>query len=107
MKFHLDEHVSHAVLQGLLRRGLDATISEQVHLLGATDAEQLAYCTREDRVMVSHDADMLRLAAGGTPHAGIAYCHNQKYKAGVLISKLLALASRVSPEEMRGRIEFL
>jgi hypothetical protein len=49
---------------------------------------------------------MLRLAAGGTPHAGIAYCHNRKYKVGKLLSKLLNLAARVPEEEIKksGRI---
>ena len=75
--------------------------------MGATDDDQLAYSLRETRVMVSHDTDMLRLAAAGQQHAGIAYCHKQKYKVGDLILKLLALASRVSAEEMMNRVEFL
>ena len=107
MKFHIDEHVSDAVAQGLRRRGFDVTTTAQAGLLGAPDADQLAYCRREEKVMVSHDADMLRLAATGTPHAGIAYCHNQKYKPGQLIARLLLLSSRISPEEMKNRIEFL
>ena len=57
--------------------------------------------------MVSNDPDMLRLAASGTQHAGVAYCHARKYKIGELVLKLLALASRVTAEEMRNRIEFL
>jgi hypothetical protein len=57
--------------------------------------------------MVTHDTDMLRLAASGLSHAGGAYSRNQKYKTGELISKLLALAKRVSDDEIRGRVEFL
>jgi hypothetical protein len=54
-----------------------------------------------------HDADMLRLASAGTPHAGVAYCHGQKYKVGPLVLKILALASRLTPETVRGRVVFL
>lgn len=57
--------------------------------------------------MVSHDADMLRLAAAGVMHSGIVYCHNQRYRSGELILKLLALAGRVSSTEMQNRVEFL
>jgi predicted nuclease of predicted toxin-antitoxin system len=107
VRFHADENVSEAVAQGLLRRGFDITTTNEVGLRGATDEEQLAYALRESRVMISHDADMLRLASAGTPHAGLAYCHGQKYKVGQLVLKLLALASRLSPQAMDGRVEFL
>jgi hypothetical protein len=50
---------------------------------------------------------LLRLASAGATHAGVAYCHGQKYKIGRLVLKLLALGSRVTPEEMFGRIQFL
>jgi len=107
VKFHTDENVTEAVALGLRRRGLDVTTTSEAGLMGATDDDQLAYSLRETRVMVSHDTDMLRLAAAGQQHAGIAYCHKQKYKVGDLILKLLALASRVSAEEMMNRVEFL
>jgi hypothetical protein len=107
VKFHTDEHVANAVVMGLRRRGQDVTTSAQVRLLGKSDEEQLAFCDREQRVMVSHDPDMLRLAAAGVSHAGVAFCHSQKYKTGRFIGKLLALAARIPPEKMRGRIEYL
>lgn len=95
MKFHTDEHVSEAVVLGLRRRGLDVTTTSQAGMLGAKDETQLAHCLHEERVMVSHDADMLRLAAASVPHAGIAYCHNQKYKAGELILRLCIIEPRI------------
>jgi predicted nuclease of predicted toxin-antitoxin system len=107
MKFHADEHVSEAVALGLRRRGFDITTTPQARLLSADDDKQLAYCLLQRRVIITHDADMLRLAAAGISHAGIAYCHNQKYKVGPLLSKLLSLAARVSSDQMHARIEFL
>jgi len=107
MRFHTDEHVPFAVVLGLRRRGLDVTTTPDAGLLGAPDEDQLGYCRREGRVMVSHDPDMLRLAAEGAAHAGIAHCHAQKYKTGQLIQRLLLLSSRVSASEMSNRIEFL
>jgi predicted nuclease of predicted toxin-antitoxin system len=107
MRFHTDENVTEAVALGLRRRGFDVTTTAQAELLGATDQEQLGYCFREGRVIITHDEDMLRLASSGTAHAGIAYCHQNKYKVGGLILKLLALPGRVTAEEIRGRVEFL
>jgi predicted nuclease of predicted toxin-antitoxin system len=107
MQFDTDETVSEAIAHGLRRRGFDVTTTNDANLRGASDELQLAFSLNQRRIMVSHDADMLRLAAAGTPHAGIAYCHNQKYKVGDLVLKLLALAGRATEEEMRDRVEFL
>jgi hypothetical protein len=107
MKFHTDENVSAAVASGLRRRGFDVTTTQEAGLLRASDLDQLAYGLREGRIVVSHDADMLRLAASNVAHAGIAYCHQGKYKAGPLLARLLMLAGRVPEREMHNRIEFL
>lgn len=107
MKFHADEHVPDAVILGLRRRGFDATTTADAALIGASDSNQIAYCLKANRVIITHDADILRLAADGAAHAGIAYCHNQKYKIGQLLSKLLQLAARVPEEQIKNRVEFL
>lgn len=57
--------------------------------------------------MISHDADMLRLAVSGVKHAGIVYCHKQKYREGAIVNKLLILAGKYLAKDMINRIEFL
>ncbi len=69
--FLLDEHVAHAVAQALRRRGIDAQTATEAGLLGATDAEVLAYAQRAGRIVVTHDDDFLRLHHR-QPHAGMA-----------------------------------
>lgn len=66
MEFHLDENVSEAIALGLRRRGHSVSTTPEAHLLGVTDEEQLAFALRESRIMISHDTDMLRLAAAGS-----------------------------------------
>jgi predicted nuclease of predicted toxin-antitoxin system len=107
MKFHTDENVSDAVALGLARRGFDITTTTGAQLRGVSDEEQLAHCLKEQRVLVTHDADLLRLAASGTSHAGIAYCHIRQHKPGTLIQKLLALGAATTGDKMKNRIEFL
>jgi predicted nuclease of predicted toxin-antitoxin system len=75
IKYHLDEHVSNAVAEGLRRRGVDVTTTAQARLISQSDDAQLAFATESDRVLVTHDDDFLRRHSRGEPHAGIAYCH--------------------------------
>ncbi len=41
IKFHLDENVNNAIVQGLRRRGIDVTTTPEQSLIGASDEEQL------------------------------------------------------------------
>jgi predicted nuclease of predicted toxin-antitoxin system len=107
LRFHLDEHVPAAVAEGLRRRGVDVTTTAESGLLSADDREQLEHARREGRVLVTHDADFLRLHRLDLPHAGIVYGHSGDYSAGQVIRFLLFLAEILSPEEMVGRVEFL
>lgn len=42
MRFHLDEHVAHAIAHGLRRRGIDVTTTVETGLLSAPDDDHLA-----------------------------------------------------------------
>jgi predicted nuclease of predicted toxin-antitoxin system len=95
------------VALALRRRGFDVTTSAEARLLSATDSQQLAYCVRVQRVIITHDSDMIRLSSTGVEHFGIAYCHPTKYKIGGLLRKLLSLAQRIPQDQMRGRVDFL
>lgn len=37
MRFHLDEHVDHAIARGLRNRGIEVTTATDAGLLGASD----------------------------------------------------------------------
>lgn len=71
LRFHLDEHVATAIAMGLRRRGIDVTTTIEAGLAGASDEEQLRHALVEGRVMVTHDADFLRLHREETDHCGI------------------------------------
>jgi predicted nuclease of predicted toxin-antitoxin system len=60
MRFHLDEHVAHAIAAGLRRRGIDVTTTVDAGLLSAPDEEHLAFAKRDARVIVTQDSDFLR-----------------------------------------------
>ncbi len=92
---------------GLRRRGIDVTTTRDAGLLGAPDSEQLSYANAQQCVIVTMDADFLRLAAENTKHAGIVYCEQGSRTIGQLLDLLVLLHAVIEADEMRGHIEFL
>ena len=86
---------------------MDVTTTPEVGLLGALDEEQVAYCRVEGRVVFSYDEDMLRLAAAGVEHAGIAFCQQRKRGIGDVVRALVLLWERLEPDEMVGQVKYL
>jgi predicted nuclease of predicted toxin-antitoxin system len=86
--FHLDEHVAHAIADGLRRLGIDVTTTTDANLLGAADADQIAFGLAQGRVIFTEDDDFLVLAASGVLHAGLASCHQNTRSIGQIIRAL-------------------
>lgn len=62
LRFHLDEAVDPDVARALAKHGIDVTTTVEAGLRGEPDDAQLAYAHRTGRVIVTHDADFLRIA---------------------------------------------
>ncbi len=106
IRFHLDEHVAHAIADGLRRRGAEVTTTTEAGLNGATDLQQLAYSLAEGRVLFTEDRDFLALARSAE-HAGIAYSDQNTRTIGHIVRGLELLWEIYEPQEMRNRIEFI
>jgi len=107
IRFHLDEHVDHAIALGLRSRGIDVTTAADAMLLSANDDQHLAFALREGRVLVTNDSDYLRLAASGVEHAGIAYLRPHARTIGYIVRILSLLHDTTTEVQMRGQIEYL
>lgn len=107
LRYHLDEHVDHAVADGLALRGVAVTTCTDAGLIGASDEELLDYAWRESRVIFSNDDDFLILAASGRTHAGVVYCAVGARSIGYLIDALSFLSDELEQDEMINRIEFV
>ncbi len=105
--FHLDEQVDPDIARALRRHGIDVSTTVEAGLRTATDLTQLAYAQREGRVLVTHDADFLRLAAQGLGHPGIAYCHKSARSVGEIIRSLILIHEVLTPDEIAGRVQYL
>jgi predicted nuclease of predicted toxin-antitoxin system len=107
MRFHLDENMSPSVADGLRRRGIDVTTTQEVGLLSAPDDEQLRYALQNGRVVVTHDRDFLIAAASGASHAGIAFIRDKSRSIGQVIEYLELMATCMTDAEMLNRVEFI
>ena len=107
MRFHLDEHVDHAIADALERRAIDVTTSSGTNLLSAPDEDHLSFALRERRVIVTHDHGFLRMHALGMPHPGIAYCPSGSRTIGQIVRHLLLMHECLGEDEMRGQVEYL
>ncbi len=107
IRYHLDEHIKSVIARELRLHGIDVTTTVEVKLRTKSDESQLAFASREERVLVTHDDDFLKLAIKNKNHSGIAYCHQTKHSIGKMIETLVLIYEVYTPEDMIGRVEFL
>lgn len=107
IRIHLDENVNLAIARGLRLRAIDVMTTQEAGLLGASDAEQMNFAHGENRVIYTEDSDFLVFAAQSTTHSGIAFSQKGTRSIGEIISSLELIVHVLTPEEMRGHVEYL
>jgi len=106
IRFLTDEHIPNAVANGLRARGIDASTAREAEQLGSSDAALLDFARTEGRVLITADADHLRLPAAGVPHAGILFAPPDA-RIGLLIGGAMLIAEVLTSKEMMNHVEFL
>jgi hypothetical protein len=113
IRYFFDEHLPDAVAYGLRAVGIDVLTVDEAGRGALPDDEQLRFATAEGRVMVTHDADYLTLAAQflttGELFSGVVYSHPTKYQGNVggLIQALKLIHGAATPDEMLNHVEYL
>lgn len=107
IRFYFDEHISHAIRDGLRRRGIDVITPLDANRIAYSDEEQLAFAYNQGRVMVTHDPDYLALHRRGVPHAGIAWSQANKLSVGEMIEALQLIHDIYTAAEMQNQVEYL
>jgi hypothetical protein len=107
IRFHLDEHVDHAIAHALQSRGIDVTTATDAGLLGAPDEAHLEYALNSGRVIFTRDADFLRLANAGQLHAGIVYAGPGSRSIGDVVRFLCLLHDCFDDAEMKDHVEYM
>jgi predicted nuclease of predicted toxin-antitoxin system len=107
LRFHLDGHIDSAIADGLRRRGIDVTTTPEVGLRGAGDDAHVAFALSEGRVVVTNDADFLRLHRQGVRHAGIAFTRHGLRSIGELLRALVLLCDCLEAEDIGSHVEYV
>lgn len=107
IRFHLDEHISHAIARGLKQRGIDVTTTVSARLRTLSDEAQMEYIRQEKRVFVTNDAGFLARSAQGEIHFGIVYYPPGSRSIGEVITFLVLMFEILTADEMGGRVEYL
>lgn len=106
LRFHFDENCDPAIARSLRHYGIDVTGTVEAGLRTLTDEAQLEFVRRERRVLVTRDADFLRLARRGVTHPGIVFWTAER-SIGEAIRQLILIYELLTPEEMSGHVEFI
>ena len=107
IRFHLDENVASALATALRLHGFDVTTAGEAGMLEAEDELHVEYALRESRVIITHDRDYVAIHSRGDDHAGIGYCHQQKYSTGQMLTMCLIIAECYGETGMRGLVEYI
>ncbi|MEO0688523.1 MAG: DUF5615 family PIN-like protein [Cyanobacteria bacterium J06649_11] len=107
IRLHLDENVDPAVALGLRRYGIDVTTTNEVGLQGKSDEAQLEFIRKTQRVIFTQDTDFLIIANTDNNHPGIVFCNKGTRSIGEIIDYLKLMYEVITPEEMRGWVEYL
>lgn len=107
IRFHLDEQMDPDIASALRQYGIDVTTTVSAGLRTSDDDVQFRYICEQRRVLVTDDADFLRICAFRNDHPGIVYCRRSAHTLGEIIRFLLLVYEVCTPEEMVGRTEYL
>jgi hypothetical protein len=107
----MDVHVRRAITVSLRLRGVDVLTAQEDGAARLPDPELLDRAMLLNRVLVSHDRDLLREAAHrqkeARPFSGVIYGHQLKVSVGEAVRDLELLAKYTDPEDHAGRVEYL
>lgn len=109
---YLDEDSLHRRVSRALRPEHDVVTTLEAGNAGFSDEEQLAYCARHGRAIVTaNQADYARLhrdwMARGREHAGIIILTDQRAAPEVIVAKLRRILSLRDARAMRSSVLYI
>lgn len=108
---YMDVHVRRAVTLALRLRSIDVLTAQEDGSDELDDDGLLQRATELGRVLVSQDVDLICEAARRLDEkrvfSGLIYAHQLRITIGTMVDDLELIAKATTPEEWRGRIEYL
>ena len=113
LRFAADENFDGRIVRGLLRivPELDLVRVQDTLLAASNDDDVLAWATRENRVVLTHDVSTMTEAAwkrvrAGLPMKGVIEVNTDE-PIGAVIADLHVIAVACSPEDLEAQVLFL
>jgi Domain of unknown function (DUF5615) len=111
VSFYLDHHVPVAIAVGLRQRQIDVLTAQEDGRADWDDDRLLERAFELGRVVFTQDRDFLVLAADWQRQhrdfAGMVYGHQLRVTIGGAVHDLALIATLISLDDMRNRVEFL
>lgn len=111
LSFYLDHHVPVAIAVGLRQRQIDVLTADEDGRADWGDDRLLERAFQLGRVVFTQDRDFLVLAADWQRQhrdfAGMVYGHQLRVTIGGAVHDLALIATLISLDAMRNRVEFL
>jgi hypothetical protein len=111
LSFYLDHHVPAAIAVGLRQRQINVLTVQEDGRADWDDDRLLERALELGRVVFTQDKDFLVLAADwqrqSREFAGMVYGHQLRVTIGGTVHDLALIATLLSLDDMRNRVEFL
>jgi len=111
LRLYMDVHVRRAITVGLRYRGIDVLTSQEDGTATSSDSDLMSRATYQNRILFSHDTDMLREAArrqlAGIDFSGLVFAEQLGITVGQCIQDLHLIGELYDPADMINRVEFL
>ena len=111
LAFYMDHHVPKAITNGLRLRGVDVLTAYEDGTSEYNDADLLDRAAELQRVLFTHDDDLLSEAANrireNVSFYGVIYAHQLRVSIGTCVNELEIIAQAGEPEDINGRVQFL
>ncbi len=113
IQLYLDEDsMDRDLIRALQARGMDVKSVHDTQMAGYSDAQQLEYAASHGRVLYSSNVGDFHglhyeYMAARKSHSGIILVSQQRFSVGEQLRRILNLASSLSAEAMKDRLEFL
>jgi predicted nuclease of predicted toxin-antitoxin system len=109
--FYMDVHVPAAITGALRQRGIDVLTGQDDGTREVVDEVLLARAGKLQRVLVSQEVDLLRIAhqwqSAGRPFPGLIFAHQQGMSIGQCTADLELISECCEEVEMANQVLFL
>ena len=107
ISLYLDENLNPVIAEQLRLRGIDAVCVRDLGTLGESDEHHFKRANEMGRVLVTSDADFLRMIAEDVEHTGVIFGDQPALTIGDWVRGLELICFIYLPEDMKNNLEYL